>query len=295
VPIVTHMDKPPGTTRVLLVDDDDVIRTTVGTLLAMSGFEITTAASVRDALKLICSETFDVVLSDLHMPGAGDGLTVISAMRHANPKTITILLSAFPQMSAASQALVMQADEILFKPLKIDSLMNIIRHRVAAGPVMARETLHVAEFLSQNIASITQKWLESLQKEEVLSFVQLTREQRCAHLPQLFRELANRLQEDEGLGTRTMASPAAALHGAKRFHQGYSASMVICEFRILQASIFQILKSNLERLNVSGTLTGVMMLADEMDAQLSHALTSLVECALGETILARGSVHQVAG
>jgi CheY-like chemotaxis protein len=41
-------------------------------------------------LNLINSQVFDVLLSDLHMPGAGDGLTVVSAMRHANPKAVTM-------------------------------------------------------------------------------------------------------------------------------------------------------------------------------------------------------------
>jgi YesN/AraC family two-component response regulator len=46
--------------------------------------------------KHINSILFDVLLTDLHMPGAGDGLTVVSAMRHSNPKAVTMVLSAFP-------------------------------------------------------------------------------------------------------------------------------------------------------------------------------------------------------
>ena len=71
--------------RVLLVDDDEVVRMTLTGVLEQSGFKITTAANVPEALRLITSEeSFDVLLSDLHMPGAGDGLTVVSAMKHSN-------------------------------------------------------------------------------------------------------------------------------------------------------------------------------------------------------------------
>ena len=99
--------------KVLLVDDDDNVRFGLGELLESKGFEITTAASVPEALKLIISETYDVLLSDLHMPGAGDGLTVVSAMRHANPRAVTLLLTAYPEMSAATHAILLQADQIL--------------------------------------------------------------------------------------------------------------------------------------------------------------------------------------
>jgi CheY-like chemotaxis protein len=104
-------------TTILLVDDDEVIRHTLSKLLTHEGFEVTSAASVPEALRLINSDVYDVLLSDLHMPGAGDGLTVVSAMRHANPKAVTMLLSSFPEMEVAARAILLQADEILVKPM----------------------------------------------------------------------------------------------------------------------------------------------------------------------------------
>jgi DNA-binding NtrC family response regulator len=99
--------------RILLVDDDEIVCSSLATLLRGYEFEVTMAVSVPDALKCISSKTYDVLLSDLHMPEAGDGLTVVSAMRHANPKAITILLSEFPEMDAAAQAIMLQPDRIL--------------------------------------------------------------------------------------------------------------------------------------------------------------------------------------
>src|SRR6202050_1092744 len=92
---------------ILLVDDDDVICHTLGKLLTHEGFEVTNAGSVSAALRLINADVYDVLLSDLHMPGAGDGLTVVSAMRHANPKAVTMLLSSFPEMEAAAQVILL--------------------------------------------------------------------------------------------------------------------------------------------------------------------------------------------
>src|SRR5580658_2709140 len=105
--------------RLLLVDDNESVRTTLRRVLEINQFDVTAAGSVAEALHLIDTQAFDVLLSDLHMPGAGDGLTVVSAMRHVNPKAVTILLSGFPEMDAAAHAILMQADQILVKPMKV--------------------------------------------------------------------------------------------------------------------------------------------------------------------------------
>src|SRR6201996_7804460 len=136
--------------KVLLVDDDEVIRSSLSGVLEQSGFSVTTAPNVPKALKLISGpETYDVLLSDLHMPGAGDGLTVVSAMRHANPTAVTLLLSAFPEMNAAVAAILQQADEILVKPIDLASLIEIIRERVNGGPQGTRQTETVASILER--------------------------------------------------------------------------------------------------------------------------------------------------
>src|ERR1700760_2362467 len=124
--------------RVLLVDDDEIVRMALTGALEQSGFVVTCAAGVPEALKLISGpEPFDVLLSDLRMPGAGDGLTVISAMRHANPQAVTILISSHPEMAAATEAIVLQTDEILLKPLDIGSLGDVIKRRLDMGPPAA--------------------------------------------------------------------------------------------------------------------------------------------------------------
>jgi hypothetical protein len=77
------------------------------------------------------------------MPGAGDGLTVVSAMRHANPSAVTLLLAAFPEMTAAAAAILQQTDEILM-PLNVTPLVDVIKQRVASGLPFERG-MHVSE------------------------------------------------------------------------------------------------------------------------------------------------------
>src|SRR5438128_2005898 len=66
--------------RILLVDDDAAVLTMLQEALERDGFEVVAATSVAGALRRIATEQFDVLLSDLHMPNAGDGFTVVSAM-----------------------------------------------------------------------------------------------------------------------------------------------------------------------------------------------------------------------
>src|SRR5580692_5698007 len=127
-----------ATTKILLVDDDEVLNNIMRGLLEHEGFDVTVAGSAADALKLISSEQYDVLLSDLHMPGAADGLTVISAMRHLNPNAIAILLTGFPEMDVAAQAILWQADEILIKGTDLTELLESIKHRIANGTAKTR-------------------------------------------------------------------------------------------------------------------------------------------------------------
>src|ERR1035441_4040009 len=98
--------------------------------LQRDGFEVVAASNVRDALKHIAAETFDVLLSDLHMPLAGDGFTVVSAMRHTHPDALTLILSGYPALDEAMSAILSQADEILAKPIGIGAIKELIRARL---------------------------------------------------------------------------------------------------------------------------------------------------------------------
>jgi CheY-like chemotaxis protein len=263
-------------TRILLVDDDDLIRLTMTEVLREHGFEVTAAANVPEALKHISSNVYDVLLSDLHMPGAGDGLTVVSAMRHANPKAVTMILSAFPEMDAASHAILLQADQILVKPMNVPALIEAIKERLAIGPPPARVVETVATILERTTESTIRDWYGHIEKDEKVMVVPLTYEQRTSHLPKVLSDLVQRLRSSHPIGTKELVSAAAAEHGLNRRRQGYSSAMMVEESRMLQVSVFHTLQKNLARIDFSILLTEVMTIADEIDSQLSQAMTSYV-------------------
>jgi CheY-like chemotaxis protein len=262
--------------RVLVVDDNEGIRKSLCIILEKHGFEVTCAGDVTEALKFISLHKYDVLLSDLHMPGAGDGLTVVSAMCHANPDAVTLLLSAFPEMSAAANAILMQTDEILVKPMNVLDLIDAITQRLAKGPLHKRVVETLATILERTTDAGIADWYQEVEKEDILMAVHLSREARCKHLPQLFRDLARRLQTFHPLGSKELKSESASNHGTDRRKQGYTAAMMVEESRIFQVTVFNTLQKNLGTIDFSVLLLGVMTIADEVDSQLAQAMTAYV-------------------
>jgi len=268
--LMAKTDKP----KILLVDDSEQVRTTLGRVLTVSDFQVTTAASVGEALHLIDTEAFDVLISDLHMPGPGDGFTVVSAMRHTNPKAVTLVFTGYPALGEAMDAILLQADEVLVKPLAIPSLLALIREKLENRVTRKSANIErVASILERDSSVTITEWLKRVEEEDELTLVPLNQTQRTGHLPKLLQELVHRLRVPRNLGTKAV-SEAAVQHGKVRQSQGYSVSMIIEESRILQVSIFHTLQSNLSTVDFSLLLIDVMTIADECDSQLKQTVNS---------------------
>lgn len=246
-------------------------------VLEHHAFLVTTAANVADALHLIDTETFDVLLSDLRMPGAGDGFTVVSAMRHKHPDAITLLFTGYPALREAMDAILLQADEILIKPMPIPELVNLIRDRLdKRSNRRASNVERVASILERETSATIADWLRRVGRDDDLTSIRLSDDQRTGHLPKLLRELVHRLRVPRSLGTKQV-SEGAVNHGHIRRAQGYSIPMIIEESRMLQVSIFHTLQNNLSVVDFSLLLIDVMAIADEVDSQLKQAIISFTE------------------
>ncbi len=263
------------TFRVLVAEDDDSVPLMLQEGLQRDGFEVVVASNVREALGHIAAETFDVLLSDLHLPLAGDGFTLVSAMRHTHPDALTVILSGYPAVDEAMSAILSQADEIFTKPIRIGPLKELIRTRLAAPRTKKRPRPEsVASILEREIETTIQNWLDTVEQDAELTCIPLSRAERMGHLPALLQDLVVRLRLDSGLPAPT--SIAAHDHGEMRRKQGYTAPMVVEESRILQVSIFSTLQRNLCGVDFSKLLPDVVTIADEVDSQLKQAMFSYV-------------------
>jgi ActR/RegA family two-component response regulator len=270
-----------GQPRVLLVDDNEGVRNSLCMVLETRQFEVTSAATVGEALHFIDTQPFDVLLSDLHMPGAGDGFTVVSAMRHVNPNAVTLVFSGFPALTEAMNAILLQADEVLVKPMDVASLIATIQEKLKSrGTRKMANTERVATILERDSRLTIAHWLSRVEKEPELTVVPLSSELRTGHLPRLIEALVERLRAPRSLGTK-MVSEAAVLHGRIRQTQGYTVPMLVEESRVLQVSIFETLQNNLTTVDFSLLLLDVMTIADEVDSQLKQTITSFMQQTAG--------------
>jgi ActR/RegA family two-component response regulator len=263
--------------------------------LQREGFEVVAASNVSAALKHIATEKFDVLLSDLHMPLAGDGFTVVSAMRHTHPDALTVVLSGYPALSEAMAAILSQADEILVKPFQIGSIKELIRTRlVEPRPIKRVKVESVASILERESEITIQNWLDLVEEDAELTCISVNRHQRTGHLPKLLRDLVLRLRLDTGLPAPI--SMAARDHGEMRREQGYTVPMVVEESRILQVSIFRTLQRNLRSVDFSRVLLDVVTIADEVDSQLKQAMLSYVSpTVVSSTVILKPRVFGLVG
>ncbi|MFL6212216.1 MAG: response regulator [Pyrinomonadaceae bacterium] len=124
--------------RLLVVDDEESVALTVGEVLRQEGYEVETASSGKEAMALLDTVEFDLVLTDLHMEG-GDGLTVLSELRRRAPFTISIVLTGFASVESAIGALRQGAYDYLIKPCIIDDLKMTVRRGVEHRRLMLAE------------------------------------------------------------------------------------------------------------------------------------------------------------
>jgi DNA-binding NtrC family response regulator len=106
--------KPP--TNILVVDDEEVVRRAHVRTLMNANCRVHTAANGTDALRVLESEPFDIVLLDLRMPGI-DGMSVLKTVKARWPEAEVIVITGYPCVETAKEAIRLGAHDYLAKPL----------------------------------------------------------------------------------------------------------------------------------------------------------------------------------
>lgn len=110
-------------TNILVIDDEEVVRLSHQRTLASDRCKVVTVMNGRDALRAMGEQTFDVVLLDLRMPGM-DGMSVLKAIKQNWPECEVIIITGYPEVATAKQAVAMGAWDYLAKPVGPDDVIH---------------------------------------------------------------------------------------------------------------------------------------------------------------------------
>lgn len=137
-----------ATTRVLVVDDEDIMREYVEEALVRAGYDVVSLASGKEALALLKEQAFDVVVTDLKMSPVG-GMEVVRAVRGESPDTIVIVMTAYGTIETAVQALLNGASDYILKPFAPDELELSISSALEHGR-LTRENTYLRQEVNRN-------------------------------------------------------------------------------------------------------------------------------------------------
>ena len=137
-----------------------------------------------------------------------------------------------------------------------------------------KTVVSVADILEREVGPTIKEWLRRVNLVPELTDTPLSDADRTSHLPKLYFDLVSRLRLAKDVPPAISA--AAAAHGQIRRAQGYSASMLIEESRVFQVATFGTLHLHQSELDQSQVLLDVMVIADEVDAQLMETVRSLM-------------------
>jgi two-component system, NtrC family, response regulator HydG len=123
--------------RILIVDDEQAMREACREVLAPEGFVLSEASSGEEALEIIGRQAFDLLILDLRMPRV-DGMEILRRVQRASPNTATVVITGYPSVDTAVEAMKLGAADFLPKPFTPDVLRITVR-RTLKGARMARE------------------------------------------------------------------------------------------------------------------------------------------------------------
>lgn len=154
------MDTMIDTAHILVVDDEGAIRYSVSKTLQRIGYQVDEAASGEEALEMIARSEYEVILTDIRMPGL-TGVDLLKRIKDLSPDAIVILMTGYASLGTAVESLRLGAHDYLIKP----SSSQDIRQSVARGVERARNLKRrraLLDAIRSNVFELTRADVEAI-------------------------------------------------------------------------------------------------------------------------------------
>ena len=140
--------------RILIVDDDESIRTVLETILEDEGYTIDTAKTGREAIEKTNIEFYNLALIDIKLPDM-EGTELLTQIRDTIPKMRKIIITGYPSLHNAIEALNKNADAYIMKPFDVAKVLETIKDQLGKqNQDRAYSQDKVAEFIETRVKEL---------------------------------------------------------------------------------------------------------------------------------------------
>ena len=136
--------------KILIVDDEPLMRLSMADALEAVGHDVRAAATGTEGVELVGKQAFDLVITDLRLPGA-DGLTVLKATKDHHPQTEVVVITAHGSVETAVGAMKLGAFDYITKPFQMDELLLIVE-RAGTVVTLRKENQDLKEALEDKFS-----------------------------------------------------------------------------------------------------------------------------------------------
>jgi DNA-binding response OmpR family regulator len=112
--------------RILILDDDENILESVSTALQDAGYSVDAVRNAREAVEKFAANFYNLVLLDIRLPDM-EGTKLLTGMKETRPETVLIILTGYPSLQNAVEALNNGADGYLMKPIEMEELLRVVQ------------------------------------------------------------------------------------------------------------------------------------------------------------------------
>ena len=150
-----HESLDPKAARILVVDDEGAIRYSISKTLQRVGYQVSSAASGEEALLMLDEMPFDVVLTDIRMPGLS-GVELLAKIKERAPDTVVILMTAYASLGTAVEALRLGAHDYLVKPVTNQDIRQSVARGLERAHNMQRRRVLI-ESIRNSVRELTEE------------------------------------------------------------------------------------------------------------------------------------------
>jgi len=117
--------------RILVIDDEDIVRTSCSRTLVPEGYEVALAKNGVEGIRMLGESKFDVVLTDLKMPDM-DGIEVLRKIKEQWPETEVIIITGYQTVDTAVKSIKLGANDYIEKPFTPDGLLAAVTNALSS-------------------------------------------------------------------------------------------------------------------------------------------------------------------